>query len=465
MSRAQRSAVLVTCFIAAIASNAEAQVAPGPGVEVAGVTWRAAARVRPRLELRVDPYRTSDTSGDVAARRGPDQGFVTSRARLSLDGRANDLRLFVEVQDARSWGDTAPGSDGGAATGLHQGYLDIGNETRWLRVGRQELAIGAERLLGSLQWSSAARSFDAIRAHTASGAIELDAFGAWVRPARTITTAMPALSVDTAGDFLLGVAAKWQASPELRLEPYVLYRHDGPTEAPAGAVDPSPQLGRHRDIVAIAARASGQSGAVRFDLEGVAQLGSTRIDTFDGTALEDGDAQGHLAFAAFADVGLTVAQSIGGVASLGAAFATGRSEDGDIDEFDNFFPTNHAPYGTADLVGWRNLIDPFVRFQIAPPGAKWSGSLEAHALMLADPSARWSDASGRTVGRRADNDDRFLGAELDLEAKASLGAHVTVTGGYALFLPMSGAESLAGDGADGATTPTHWIYAAIDGSL
>lgn len=86
-----------------------------------------------------------------------------------------DVEGVVQIQDSRAFGseDGAAGQgtlDGNAdMLDLHQGYFrvrDVFGSGVDVQVGRQEMAYGNERLIGSVGWSNVGRSFDAIRLRT-----------------------------------------------------------------------------------------------------------------------------------------------------------------------------------------------------------------------------------------------------------------------------------------------------------
>jgi alginate export protein len=66
---------------------------------------------------------------------------------------------------------------------LRLGYLELGDVERKpvsFRAGRQELAFGDERLIGSADWLNTARSFDALRGVFRWDGFRVDAFAASV---------------------------------------------------------------------------------------------------------------------------------------------------------------------------------------------------------------------------------------------------------------------------------------------
>ncbi len=117
-------------------------------------------QVRPRYEFR-DP-----------APDGRADEFISMRVRAGIEAAlANDIAVFIQLQDVRLWGEeTGTASDFSADNfDLHQGWLTVsrlGGSNAWLRVGRQESPLGNERLVGTVDWLQQAQSFDGVRLGT-----------------------------------------------------------------------------------------------------------------------------------------------------------------------------------------------------------------------------------------------------------------------------------------------------------
>ncbi len=118
------------------------------------VTFRG--QVRPRYESR-DPVGT-----------GRD-GFTSMRVRASIEAALEqNLTIFVQLQDVRLWG--SEGSTLGDFSAdnfdLHQAYIRYkGQKADWLTttIGRQQTALGGQRLVGAVDWTPQGRSFDGVR--------------------------------------------------------------------------------------------------------------------------------------------------------------------------------------------------------------------------------------------------------------------------------------------------------------
>src|SRR3989304_3600241 len=104
-----------------------------------------------------------------------DGGFFEQRTRLNVDATADEnAKVFLQIQDSRVWGaetgiiGTSTLSTGAEdeAIDVSQAYVDllnVANKPLSLRIGRQAIAYGEHRLIGSLEWSNNARRFDAIK--------------------------------------------------------------------------------------------------------------------------------------------------------------------------------------------------------------------------------------------------------------------------------------------------------------
>ena len=117
---------------------------------------------------------------------GRDDAYNLTRLKLDVTSRPARLVTFkIQLQDARPFGKdvgptAAPFKD---VLNLHLAYVDIGDPpvgTFGLRIGRQELSFGDERLIGTAGWLNAPRAFDAARATIRRPGVQIDAFGASV---------------------------------------------------------------------------------------------------------------------------------------------------------------------------------------------------------------------------------------------------------------------------------------------
>jgi hypothetical protein len=133
-------------------------------------------------------------------RAGNDDDYLLTRLRINLRIQpASWLKFEFQGQDARVfWKNQRPAAPPFQDTmDLRLAYLQIGDpehKTFGLRVGRQELLLGEQRLVGSVDWQNVARSFDAVRLTLRHKGYRMDAFAAKVVPAAGGWRVRPAVS-------------------------------------------------------------------------------------------------------------------------------------------------------------------------------------------------------------------------------------------------------------------------------
>lgn len=381
-----------------------------------GQTIAVTGEVRHRTEL--------DDRAPLAVDAG---AYHLLRARLAADARpAPRVRAFVQVQDARLWGGEDPALGLGTLDGdadqfdVHQAFFELdslGGLPLALRVGRQELAYGNERLVGALGWSNVGRSFDAARLRWTRGALAADLFAA-----QLVTAVGP-----DDPQALLGAFAAWTARPGT-VEAFAFVDADG------AEVEAGPDVGeRRRQRATVGARVVGAAGAVGLDAEVVGQVGSVA----SGPGAPRDDVRAYLASA---EVGVPV----GPVRlAVGATRLSGDADpaDGVDRRFDTLFATNHKLYGAMDyfprLSGPAGLDDLFAS-AVGRVGPRWSLRAAVHHFALAaDPGG------GRTLGQ-----------ELDLGARVALAPTAGVEAGVSAFRAT---DRLA----DGETTAWAYLMASV----
>lgn len=108
-----------------------------------------------------------------------DRGYVLQRYRFSTEIRPADwVRVFSEIQDSREAGSPRPGASLKDVSDLRQAWVGLGRaEDMWdLKVGRQKMAFGSERVIGAGEWGNVPRVFDAVRLGLHHGYDRIDVF-------------------------------------------------------------------------------------------------------------------------------------------------------------------------------------------------------------------------------------------------------------------------------------------------
>ncbi len=143
---------------------AVAQVSAEPVAEdKASKIFSIGAEARPRMEKVF--------SGSLGAVPGASNFRVTQRSRLHGTVSLDKISAKMSIQDIRTW--ATEGSTLGDASAetldFHEAWAQYAGEKYTLRVGRQELSIDGERLIGAVNWAQQARSFDALKLSTKWG--------------------------------------------------------------------------------------------------------------------------------------------------------------------------------------------------------------------------------------------------------------------------------------------------------
>lgn len=357
---------------------------------------------------------------------------LEQRARLSVRASAkNRVGVLVEFQDVRAWSDPVAGAPG--TTGLHQGFVDVHLlDGLDVRIGRQELAYGEERVLGAIDWAMAARSFDGLFVRVSPGkSVTLDAFGLMLKPPAFITPTNGGGRFHNSGTFLTGVYARvrqgWGG-----VDVYGLGLFDDPATAASG-------LSKDNNSVSLGARGFVSVGGLHIVAEGVFQTG--KVGAREELLLAGGTAvKATYTFA-----------SVWGAPYVLGEFTTASPT------FVRLFPTAHAHLGFMDYVGWQNVIAGRGTIGFRPLGAHvW---LDVHHFAAWDPKAAWFMASGATfLPADPTRTDGNMGTELDLSATVPLIPNLALAGCFSVFLPGGAAQTRG-------TEVSTWGFLAVRAQL
>lgn len=156
---------------------------------------------------------------------------------------------------------------------LRQAYLRLKDGPFTFYLGRRELRLGNERLVGRSNWSNTSRTFDLIHAFVGSDKNHLELFSGSVVHVNPTSFDRPE------GGFTLHGAYATLATliPDIDLEPYVLF-HTLPVTSQQG-------LKGRELLVAPGIRASGKlPGGFDYKVEGVLERGSYVNDSIHAGA-------------------------------------------------------------------------------------------------------------------------------------------------------------------------------------
>jgi hypothetical protein len=330
------------------------------------------------------------------------------------------MRFQFQAQDAQAfWKNTKPDAPPFEDTmDIRQAYVEFGKAEApnvSLRVGRQELVFGEMRLIGHLNWTNTARSFDAARLTLQQGKLKIDLFSAAVVNLREGTADKSSGGNDIHGAY--GSITK--VVPNGTIEPYAFWRLARGTKTEIG-------LPGKTDRKVFGVRFVGKLPAnLDYNIEAVRQAGSVGND--EVRAVASHSALGYT-LTAFKKKPRIFAEY---------NYASGDKTPGDgvQQTFDQLYPTGHDKMGLADQVGWKNIHD--VRGGIeykASPKLTLAGSY--HSWWLASPTDALYNAAGAAIVKVASGAaGRHVGQEADIQMTYAMKSTTSIGAGYANIFP------------------------------
>jgi hypothetical protein len=415
---------------------------------------------------------TASGSG-TAANSGPGASdfYIQQWARLGLGyDPTPDLNFYLEIQDSATWGGNGnpagntPGGDALIHTcaaqrpeqcrlGVRAGYMLIRNlagiDGLSVKVGRQYVVFGNQRLFGHFDWANTGYSHDGIMLSYAGSAFDTKL--GWFRNSETdlgqghpggsltpnlltcspdgnsSSTCNPALArhaTDAGGDVdMVILYNQIRSLPWMIAEPYyVLYSNRLPEGANPGLYQPksASQL-RHMvglrvelrkddwDFVQETAYQFGRSAdGLGFDNRHNLTINAWASGTWLGHTWYQHRWKPRLA------VGFDYASGDGDSNCITPGGSQARSCGGNANTFENFFPTNFIHVGYMLNGAWRNSVQAQVNLQ-ARPTARDHIEISALRKYLASARDNWYRGSqGPLIFSRSDNQTTYVGDELDL---------------------------------------------------
>jgi len=462
------SALVVAVTAALYSPGARAQTNLSAGAAVAAKP--SAGVLNDYLRRESDFFNDWDIGGQVRARLEAHDFFAVAGRANSVDFREhggvahNDYLLmrekvhigyaqpwwgfYVEGRDSSTTGDERNPNPESDAADLQQAYLRFGDPSQFplsLKIGRQELQYGDERLIGNADWLNIPRTFDAARLRYENPHFWVDAF-----------TSRPILADDNSFNManeyetfsgLYGSTRELVPKTESQL--YFLARNVE-LKSPFAHVGDFPQAGgaSARDIYTVGLRLKSLPNQLYgwdYGLELMGQFGRYKEG---GATLATEMSHKNLdqeAFAAYIGGGYTWT-NLCGSPRLGLEYNYATGDDNPKDDkhgtFDNLYPTNHKFYGMMDFVSLQNIHN--IRFMSSiAPVKNLSLSLQGHLFWLADTHDSFytvggarrgglAPTSGKGYGINAGNDS-FVGSEIDLVGTYKICPGAALQAGYGHF--------------------------------
>lgn len=425
-----------------------------PALAIAAPATPPPPHVDVQLRLRWED-RANNLTFDRSLPSTSNDNWLLTRLRVGFaQPLTESLSAYTQLQDAREFGSDRPSvpyvaaSEGDDPADLRQLYVDWKTPTATLRLGRQVLSFGDERLVGPVDWNNLARSFDAARLTFPKVGGGLDVFVASVVQIQPTSTTGWHSNHSSTDDLFAGVYSRVTLAPTLKAEPYLLYRNKrSDTVYSVAGVGTARPYDIPQDTATLGLRwlgtPAGPAAKEGFDYDGefALQLGRVRgrqlagaTTAFPGHAWLD-----HTAWALHTGIGYTTS-TLGAPLRFAAEYnyATGDRDPTDRDDqsFLNLFPTNHKFYGALDAFAWKNLSE-FAFSAAATLLSKTKLRFEHHVFALANTNDTWFRANAVTTVRpltpAARAASRSAGQETDLILTHPLNPHLTLELGGAYF--------------------------------
>jgi hypothetical protein len=349
---------------------------------------------------------------------GRDNTYELIRTRVYGDlWYRDDFRLYAEFLDAHSFNQDLPPlpTDINLSDMLNLfvdvKLFDVKDKGAYLRVGRQEMLLGSERLISPLDWVPTRRTFQGVRAFRQGEKFDLDLF--WVQP--VVPDPSNFDSVDNDRNFA-GAWATYRPEKGHFFDLYYLFLDD---------TSPPPLLGQPRgvpyNVHTLGSRYVGDKKGWLWDVEAMLQLGERGGQAIAAGSVSVGGGR-H-----FEDLPLSPTFWVY------YDYATGDQNPGvgnTYGTFNQLFAFGHYYMGWIDLVARQNIQDFNLHLYLWP--TKWIMVwLQYHNFQLASTKDALYNAAGVPIRRdptgRAGRD---VGNEVDVVINFHLGPHSDILTGY-----------------------------------
>jgi hypothetical protein len=347
-----------------------------------------------------------------------EDGFHLQRYLLHADAHLlPNLRAFVQVNAG-----LVDGREGGPRYGdvddfdLQQAFVDIkstddANPFMYLRLGRQELAYGAERYISPDDWRNVRRSFEGGKFAFSVPHDTLEVF--FVRPVR-IDQQEPNDGDDQttfAGAYNVTELPNVIRNAGTRLETYAFFLSQTPQSSP-------PNIPDDANTYTLGGRFVTRPGAWDFDVEANYQLGDFNSDNLSAWSIAT-----DLGYT-LQSLPLTPRASVGLDAASGSADGTGR--------FNQLFPPTYTYLGHLYLFGRPNIIDAHVGvdFHLTDRLTLFTAQ---HTYWRQNTNDGLYSLSGAQIRSDSGTGAAYIGTEFDIVLTWQIQRHVSAYLGYAHF--------------------------------
>jgi hypothetical protein len=450
-------------FFSFWASSALAQyIPPSPPVPVPGAidsylvandpafkAWDIGVNERLRYEDKSSAGAThagSNFDFDSAPPTTNSNTYWLSRLMPRIGYTGDWVSAVVELRSSYSFGDdrytaTSPGrnlSENDGPLQLELAYVTIGDLKQFpltVKIGRQELNLGDQRLVGAAMWLNIPHTFDAVKVRYQNSFLGVDLFAADLAYVRGNH-----FDESNSQDRLSGAYFDFPGlSKNDVLELYLLARN-----VTRGIVTddwslvPSPfRFTAPQDTYTLGTHAKSKPAAYApwdYGIEAMYQFGD-RTSVFPATPVAAATRAPRLDQSAWAFIlqGGYTWKKLPWTPRLAmiVSCASGdrNSADGGSQTFLNLLPSNHGLYGAMDLSSLQNIEDYRLSFSVKP-SATTSLALDAHQQYLENTHDYWYNVAGIPRNTPGATPGSGRGFGINPGYSADLGREIDVISGW-----------------------------------
>lgn len=316
---------------------------------------------------------------------------ILMRTRLNAEAKLiSNTKVYISLQDSRQWGEetiTVTTGNEGQAVDLSQAWFQVDKlfeQPLSVKIGRQTLSYGDQRLIGTGDWSNSARRFDAAKLMYNTKALSADIW--YAKTAEPASSAASPAPTDR-DSYFSGLYVMSKNIPSHLLDLYILNDRNDTIK---------------KDVYTYGARLAGKVSGLDYTGELALQAGDSK----------DKVKQEAHAYALKAGYTIPAAMNL----RIGAEYdyATGNPSPASGDKnkaFDTLYQGAHSLYGFTDDVSWTNIRAFSVSAGIKPLKDLWVGA------EYWDYKKAEADAKGSHLGYEFNIMTKYkLNANLELEA-------------------------------------------------
>ncbi len=396
-----------------------------------------------------------DLSGQVRARTEldwkslhPEDGtrqYTYLRTRILAEAEISDnTRAVVQFQDSRRLGDNSLSGtlNDGKNVDVHQAYLQV--DELWddglgIKVGRFEVALGNERVFGSVGWHNVGRSWEGVQAFCDMSKLRMDAF---------ILKRLERDSRVGNADFdIFGINAKVK---DAHLELFGFLENDalkdGMTE------NDIIYVADHQNLKRFTFGIYTKQTHEQFDFEANAALQTGKQRYWDGTESAEADLS---AMMFTGEAGYTFDSKRQPRLAIGVDYASGDdSDDNEYKSYNNMYYTGHKFRGFMDYFLASNeagLMDIMLRGKVDVVNG-WTVKGDVHLFSTA------VDYSYTAAGATAATMTKDVGTEIDVTVSTNRIAGVKFAAGGGIFMVKDAWAGMS----DSETATWGWLQLTAD---